>query len=261
MLIEAARRAEAAVRDMLAIANDGSATTDEFRNALGVSKSIAGINSAFQTSAASNVAGRERHGDGGAEVLADAAGLSRREAHSQVKASRVIEAAPAVRDAVEEGRIPIANAKRLADAVEETSAEVVEGDRELLAKAESMRPEQFAREAAAGWSIASRTADSQSTAASGPGVVSVSGTAMTGWCISAVSSTRSPAGASAIGCGPRPPGCMTRTRRTPRTPRTQARGARSRSAWPTPSTTSPPPQRCGRWRQGHRRHLRGRACR
>ena len=147
MLIEAARRAEAAVRDMLAIANDGSATTDEFRNALGVSKSIAGINSAFQTSAASNVAGRERHGDGGAEVLADAAGLSRREAHSQVKAARVIEAAPAVRDAVEEGRIPIANAKRLADAVEKTSAEVVEGDRELLAKAESMRPEQFAREA------------------------------------------------------------------------------------------------------------------
>ena len=34
MLIEAARRAEVAVKEMLAIAHDGSATTDEFRDAL-----------------------------------------------------------------------------------------------------------------------------------------------------------------------------------------------------------------------------------
>ena len=147
MLIEAARRAEAAVKEMLSIANDGSATTDEFHLALGVSKSIAGINSAFQVAGAATVAGRERHGDGGAEVLSSAAGLSRRDAHSQVKTARVIEAVPAVRDAVEEGRVPIANAKRLAEAVEKTSAEAVESDGELLAKAESMRPEQFAREA------------------------------------------------------------------------------------------------------------------
>ena len=73
MLIEAARRAEAAVKEMMAIANDGSATADEFRDALGISKSIVGISSAFQTSAAATVAGRERHGDGGAEVLAEAA--------------------------------------------------------------------------------------------------------------------------------------------------------------------------------------------
>ena len=147
MLIEAARRAEAAVKEMMAIANDGSATTDEFRDALGISKSIVGISSAFQTSAAATVAGRERHGDGGAEVLAEAAGLSRREAHSQVKTARVIEAVPAVRDAVESGRVPIANVKRLAEAVGKTSVDAVDSDSELLAKAESMRPEQFAREA------------------------------------------------------------------------------------------------------------------
>jgi len=52
-----------------------------------------------------------------------------------------------VRDAVESGRVSQANAKRLADAVEKTSAADIESDRELLAKAESMRPEQFAREA------------------------------------------------------------------------------------------------------------------
>ena len=147
MLIEAARRAEAAVKEMLAIANDGSATTDEFRDAFGVSKSIAGINSAFQVAGAAAVAGRERHGDGGAEVLAASAGLSRREAHSQVKTAEALRSAPAVRGAVESGRVPLANAKRLAEASAKTSAADVESDAELLAKAESMRPEQFAKEA------------------------------------------------------------------------------------------------------------------
>ena len=146
MLIEAARRAEAAVKEMLAVANDGSATTDEFRDALGISKSIVGISSAFQVSAAGVVAGRERHGDGGAEVLAASAGLSRHDARGQVKAAQVLEAAPVLRDALEQGRVSAANARRLADAVEQTSAADVEADAELLSKAESMRPEQFARE-------------------------------------------------------------------------------------------------------------------
>ena len=147
MLIEAARRAEAAVKEMLAIANDGSATTDEFRDALGVSKSIAGVNSAFQVAGAAAVAGRQRHGDGGAEVLAASAGLSRREAHSQVKTAEALRALPGARDAIESGRVSVSNAKRLAEAVEKTSAADVESDGELLAKAESMRPEQFAKEA------------------------------------------------------------------------------------------------------------------
>ena len=147
MLIEAARRAEAAVKEMLVIANDGSATTEEFRDALGISKSIVGISSAFQASAAAAVAGRERHGDGGAEVLAAAAGLARSEARSQVKTAETLRGTPSVRDAVESGRVSQANARRLAEAVERTSAPDVESDLDLLAKAESMRPEQFASEA------------------------------------------------------------------------------------------------------------------
>ena len=150
MLIEAARRAEAAVREMLAIANDGSATTDEFRDALGISKSIVAISSAFQTSAAAAVAGRERHGDGGAEILAASAGLSRQEARGQVKTAEALRSAPAVRDAVEDGRVPLANARRLAEVSEKTSAADVDADEELLAKAESMRPEEFAKEARRG---------------------------------------------------------------------------------------------------------------
>ena len=147
MLIEAARRAEAAVKEMLACADDGTATTEDLRDALGISSAIAGVNSAFQASAAAAVAGRERHGDGGAEVLAAAAGLSRREAHSQVKTAETIGAVAGVRDAVAEGRVLAANAKRLAEAMERTSAADVGADGDLLAKAESMRPEQFAREA------------------------------------------------------------------------------------------------------------------
>ena len=147
MLIEAARRAEAAVKEMLAIANEGAASTDEFVDSLGISKSIAGINSAFQVAGAAAVAGRERHGDGGAEVLASSAGLSRGEARSQVKTAKTLQTLPGARDAIESGRVSVSNAKRLAEAVEKTSAADVESDRELLAKAESMRPEQFAKEA------------------------------------------------------------------------------------------------------------------
>ena len=147
MLIEAARRAEAAAKEMLALVTEGSVACAEIREALAVSKAIAGVNSAFQVAGAAAVAGRERHGDGGAEVLAASAGLSRREAHSQVKTAQAIEGMSTVRDAVAEGRVSVANATRLAEAVEKTSAADVDADSELLAKAESMRPDQFTREA------------------------------------------------------------------------------------------------------------------
>ncbi len=103
--------------------------------------------SAAQVSAAAAVAGRERHGDGGAEVLAGSAGLSRREARSHLKTAEALREAPAAREAVESGRVSAANARRLAEASETAGARAVDGDGELLAKAVSMRPEQFAREA------------------------------------------------------------------------------------------------------------------
>ena len=146
MLIETARRAEVAVKEMLDIANEGSATTSELRDALEISKLVVGIATAFQTSAAAAVAGREHHGDGGAEVLAAGASLPRREAHSQIKTAKTLKEVPAARDAVESGRMSQANAKRLAEAIDKTSAGAVGADDDLLAKAESMSPEQFARE-------------------------------------------------------------------------------------------------------------------
>ena len=147
MLIESARRAHAAARETLALVNEGSASCAEMREMLEESKAAVAALVSAQTVAAASIAGRERHGDGGTQVLADAAGMSRRDARSQVKTAETLGAVPVVREAVESGRVSQANARRLAEAVEKTSAADVEFDRELLAKAESMRPEQFVREA------------------------------------------------------------------------------------------------------------------
>ncbi len=147
MLIDAARRAEAAAKEMLSVVNAGSASCGELRDALAVCRSVAALVSAVQTSAAAAIAGRERHGDGGAQVLADAAGLTRRDAHSQVKTAKALRAVPVVRDAVESGRVPQANARSLAEAISRAGASTVGADGDLLAKAERLRPDQFVREA------------------------------------------------------------------------------------------------------------------
>ena len=73
--------------------------------------------------------------------------MSRSEARSQVRTAAAVGAMPVVQDAVEEGRISAANARRLADALDKTSAGEVEADGELLAKAESLPAERFAKEA------------------------------------------------------------------------------------------------------------------
>ena len=103
--------------------------------------------SVLQADAAVVVAARERHGDSGVGVLAQAAGLSRRDAAGQVQTAQSLQSMPAVRDAVETGQISVANAKTLARASANTSADQVNGDAELLDKAAELSPEQFAREA------------------------------------------------------------------------------------------------------------------
>ena len=147
MLIDDARRVEAAAKRILAQANDGSASCEEMSEAMPALKSASAMITAAQTSAAASIAGHERHGDGGAEVLATAAGLPIGEARSHIKTAKTLRHLPAVRDAVESGRVTRANAKQLAAAVEKAGAQAVESDGELLAKAESMRPEQFRRAA------------------------------------------------------------------------------------------------------------------
>ncbi len=147
MLIEASRRAEAAAREMLALINAGGVVCDELREMLHISKATTAVLTAAQTRAASIIAKSERHGDGGTGVLTETAGLSRRDAFGQINTAEAISQTPSVRDAVESGRVSQANARRLAEAVKRTSAEAVESDAGLLAKAQSLTAKQFAKEA------------------------------------------------------------------------------------------------------------------
>ena len=147
MLIDDARQAEAAAKKILARVNDGSVSCAEMRAAMPVLNSVSALITSAQTSAAASIAGREQHRDGGAEMLATAAGLPLDEARSHIKTAQTLRDLPAVRDAVESGRVNRANAKQLADAVKKAGADAVAADGELVGNAESMRPEDFKKEA------------------------------------------------------------------------------------------------------------------
>ncbi len=147
MLIEAAHRAETAAHQVLTLLDTGGVSCEQLRQMMTVTKRVIAAMTAAQTRAAAVIAKTERHGDGGTEILAETAGLTRREARGQVKTAQTIAEVPSVRDAVAQGRVSQANAKRLADAVKRTSADAVKADAELLKMAESQRAEQFTKHA------------------------------------------------------------------------------------------------------------------
>ena len=147
MVIELVERLDAVASELLACLKRGEASSEELLGVLAGTRAVRGKLDTVQALAAAGVAGSRNHGDGGAHVLAESTGMSRNDARSQVRTITAIGAVPAVRDAVEDGRMPVANAGRLADALDKTSVGEVESDGELLAKAESLPPEQFAKEA------------------------------------------------------------------------------------------------------------------
>ncbi len=147
MVIELAERLDAAASELLAGVKRADASSEDLLVVLARTKAVRSKLDAAQALAASSVAGSQSHGDGGAHVLAQSAGMSSRDARSQVKTAEAIDSMPSVLEAVEDGRMSFANAKHLADAHDKTSASAVESDEALLAKAEAMQPEQFAKEA------------------------------------------------------------------------------------------------------------------
>ncbi len=147
MVIELVERVEAAVSELLAELRRGRASSEELVGVLAATRPVRGKFDAVQALAASAVAASRGHGDGGTHVLAETTGASRQDAFGYIATAQAIAAAPAVRDAVESGRVAPANARRLAEALKKTSAEDVERDPDLLAKAESLSPERFAKEA------------------------------------------------------------------------------------------------------------------
>ncbi|MCY3642150.1 MAG: DUF222 domain-containing protein [Acidimicrobiaceae bacterium] len=147
MLIDATQRVREGLAELIRLVNDADTSTATARRVLEDSKAFGAQVAVLQADAAALVAKRDRHGDGGVGVLAQAAGMSKRDAASQVKTVEKLQEMPAARDALESGEISVANAKTLAQTSEKTSADQVEQDQELLEKAAVLSPEQFAREA------------------------------------------------------------------------------------------------------------------
>ena len=146
MMSEAVQRVREGLAELIRLVNSGGASTSDARRVLSESKAFAAQVAVLQADAAALVAAGEQHGDGGAGVLAQAAGLARRDAAGQVKTVGQLQSMPGVRDALTDGEISLANAKTLARASEKTNAAEVERDGDLLEKAASLSPEQFARE-------------------------------------------------------------------------------------------------------------------
>ena len=147
MRIEAAQRVREGLAELIRFVNDADASTAAARRVLEDSKAFGAQVAVLQADAAALVAKRDRHGDGGVGVLAQAAGLSRRDAVSQVKTVEILQSMPSARDALASGEISVANARTLVTACERTSAEQVEQDDGLLAQAAMLSPDQFTREA------------------------------------------------------------------------------------------------------------------
>ena len=147
MMFEAAKRVRDGLAELIRVANDPATPTSDLRELLAQCKTFGGQLTVLQADTAAGVAVRERHGDSGVGVLAQAAGLSRRDAAGQVKTAKRLESLPSVRDGVESGKISVANARVLAGTSDRTSAQQVEEDSGLLEKAAVLSPEQFSREA------------------------------------------------------------------------------------------------------------------
>ena len=160
MVMNTARRVREGLAELIRLVNDPATSTADLRGLLSECKAFGGQLTVLQADTAAGIAGRERHGDGGVGVLAQVAGVSRREASSHVKTAGKLESLPSVRDAVESGKISVANARVLVGASERTSAEQVEQDSELLSQAAVLSPEQLVQEAGR-WAAARQSDDGE----------------------------------------------------------------------------------------------------
>ncbi|WP_419930662.1 HNH endonuclease [Candidatus Poriferisodalis sp.] len=146
--------------DCLGAALDGveAAPTGELRRTLGLAKQLRSRVELLETKAASAVAQRERHGDGGAGLLNQVGGRSRSEAARNVRTEAELAELPAARTGVSDGEISLANAAKLAHAARKTSPGAVQGDADLIELAKTLPEDEFAQ-AAQRWTIRHQSAD------------------------------------------------------------------------------------------------------
>ena len=147
--------------DSLAAALDGveGAPTAELREALGLAKPLRARLETLETAVASQIASRERHGDGGAGVLHQIAAVPRSDAARNVRTTAEFEQLPTAQSALADGEMCMANAARLARAARQTSPEAVQGDAELVDLAKTLPPDEFAQ-ASARWAAKHQSAAS-----------------------------------------------------------------------------------------------------
>ena len=132
--------------DSLAAALDNvdAAPTAELRRALALAKPLRAKLETLETSVASQIARRERHGDGGAGVLHQIAAVPRSDAARNVRVAAELEQLPEAQSALAQGEMSMANAARLARAARHTSPEAVQRDAELVNLAKTLPPDEFA---------------------------------------------------------------------------------------------------------------------
>ncbi|MCY3891809.1 MAG: HNH endonuclease signature motif containing protein [Acidimicrobiaceae bacterium] len=132
--------------DSLAAALDevDAAPTAELRETLGLAKPLRTKLETLETAMASQIARRERHGDGGAGVLHQLAAVPRSDAARNVRVVAELQQLPEAQSALAEGEMSMANAARLARAARHTSPEAVQGDAELVNLAKTLPPDEFA---------------------------------------------------------------------------------------------------------------------
>ncbi|MDE0135431.1 MAG: DUF222 domain-containing protein [Acidimicrobiaceae bacterium] len=135
-----------------------TAPTGELRRALGLAKSLRSRVELFETKAASTVARRECHGDGGAGLLNQVGGRSRSEAARNARSEAELAELPVARTAVSEGEISLANAAKLAQAARKTSPDAVQGDAGLVQMAKTLPDDEFAQ-AAQRWTSQHQSTD------------------------------------------------------------------------------------------------------
>ena len=133
--------------DSLAAALDGvdGAPTAELRETLGLAKPLRAKLETLETAVASQIARRERHGDGGAGVLYQIAAVPRSEAARNVRTAAELEQLPDAQSALAEGEMCMANAARLARAARDTSPDAVQDDAEFVNLAKTLPPDEFAQ--------------------------------------------------------------------------------------------------------------------
>ncbi len=145
--------------DSLAAALDGveGAPTAELHEALGLAKPLRARLEMLETAVASQIASRERHGDGGAGVLHQIAAVPRSDAARNVRAAAELAQVREARIALADGEMCMANAARLARAARQTSPEAVQRDPELVDLAKTLPPDEFAH-ASARWTAKHQSA-------------------------------------------------------------------------------------------------------